>query len=456
MTFPTPNHGCRGGRAARGAGFVLIIVLWVAIGLVSIALYFANSMSFELRAADNRVAGLAADEAIEGAARYIATVLGNLETNGVLPDVTTYQNEAVPVGDAYFWLIGRDAQQEQQNRLVFGLVDEASKLNLNRAGTNLLEALPGMTPELAGAIIDWRDGNEDISPNGAESQAYALLRPAYLCKNTNFESVAELRLIAGMTMDVLCGEDANFNGVLDLNENDGDTTLPSDNRDGRLDPGLLEYLTVYTREPNRRSDGSPRVDIRTPQSRTNLQGVLRQKFEQQRANQIMANIGQRSVQSTLEFYIRSGMRAVEFEQIIDDITASSGDYIEGLVNVNTASETVLACIPGIGTTNAGLLVAYRETNPDQLASVAWVRDALGEDNTGAAIQAGRYFTTRSYQFTADIAAVGPYGRGYRRTRFVFDTADGTPKILFRQDLSHLGWALGRDIRQQLVLAQTKR
>ncbi|HEX7576490.1 MAG TPA: hypothetical protein VF430_00480, partial [Verrucomicrobiae bacterium] len=53
-------------------GSVLIIVLWVSLGLVSIALYFANSMTYELRASDNRVSGLAADQAIEGAARYVS------------------------------------------------------------------------------------------------------------------------------------------------------------------------------------------------------------------------------------------------------------------------------------------------------------------------------------------------------------------------------------------------
>jgi hypothetical protein len=32
-------------------------------------------------------------------------------------------------------------------------------------------------------------------------------------------------------------------------------------------------------------------------------------------------------------------------------------------------------------------------------------------------------------------------------RFVFDTADGAPRIVYRQDLSHLGWALGKQVRQ---------
>jgi hypothetical protein len=40
-----------------------------------------------------------------------------------------------------------------------------------------------------------------------------------------------------------------------------------------------------------------------------------------------------------------------------------------------------------------------------------------------------------------------FGRGYRRARFVFDTTEGTPKIIYRQSLSHLGWALGLETRQ---------
>src|SRR6185436_7278314 len=39
-------------------GSALIIVLWVAFGLVALTLYFGQSMTFELRAAENRVAAL--------------------------------------------------------------------------------------------------------------------------------------------------------------------------------------------------------------------------------------------------------------------------------------------------------------------------------------------------------------------------------------------------------------
>ena len=86
-----------------------------------------------------------------------------------------------------------------------------------------------------------------------------------------------------------------------------------------------------------------------------------------------------------------------------------------------------------------------------MTSVAWLVDALGPTSPAImALERGDYITTQSYQFTADIAALGPYGRGYRRTRFVFDISEGTPKILYRQDLSSLGWALGKKVRETWV------
>lgn len=48
---------------------VLVVVLWITAGLTALVLYFAASMSLELRASANRAADLAAGQAIEGAAR---------------------------------------------------------------------------------------------------------------------------------------------------------------------------------------------------------------------------------------------------------------------------------------------------------------------------------------------------------------------------------------------------
>jgi hypothetical protein len=79
-----------------------------------------------------------------------------------------------------------------------------------------------------------------------------------------------------------------------------------------------------------------------------------------------------------------------------------------------------------------------------------VADALSNDTN--AIAAGPFITTRSYQYTADIAAVGHHNRGYQRVRYVFDTSEGAPIIVRRQDLTHLGWALGKETRTELLAA----
>ncbi len=154
-----------------------------------------------------------------------------------------------------------------------------------------------------------------------------------------------------------------------------------------------------------------------------------------------------------------------FSRIASGITTSTNTYFRNRVNVNTANADVLTALfmglnnnmdQSTAETAAQTLVTYRQQNPDNLNSVAWVIDALGNNNpVVTALAAGDYMTTHSYQFTADIAAVGAYGRGYRRVKFVFDISDGTPKILYRQDLSRLGWALGDKVRETLFAKNTQ-
>lgn len=440
---------------ATERGSIFILVLWISFGMIVLALYFAHSMGFELRAADNRVAAVESEHAVNGAARYVSYILSNYATNGAVPDLSFYSAEDVPVGESTFWLIGRDATSLLSSDVPkFALVDEASKLNLNATNltADMLATLPGMTVELAAAIIDWRDSDSTATASGAEDDVYQRLTPARKCKNANFESVDELRLVYGATLDILFGEDLNRNGILDSNENDGDVSLPVDNRDGRLNPGLLEYVTVYSRQPNTTITGTNRLNVSNRQQLTTL---LTQKFGQQRANAIVGQLGGANTQfrSLLEFYARSGMSADEFAQIEGEVSASNASFIDGLVNVNTASEAVLACIPGIGLDKAPSLIAYRQSNSGQLNSMGWLKEVLSQEQM---VQAGPYVTGQSYQFSADVAALGHHGRGFQRTRFVFDTSEGTPKILFRQDLTSLGWALGAKVRDDLRLAKNLR
>ena len=437
------SGGMQKARTAN-VGAVLIIVLWVAFGLVSMVLYFGHTMVMQFRASEQNSAGIEAEQATEGAIRYISYMLTNSVLPGEIPPSDSHPSQGVMIGDAAFWLIGRSDRTDNQDIPTYGLVDECSKLNLNTATRQMLEFLPGMTYQLAGAIIDWRDSDSEITDNGAESEVYQRLTTPYLCKNAAFETVEELHLVYGGNMDVLYGEDVNLNGVLDLNENDGLNSPPTyDNRDGRLDSGVLEYLTIYSREPDIGTNGSARISVNSI-GQSQLSSLMQETFGQQRANAIQAGIAgfQGNIKSLLEFYIRSGMSIQEFEQIASEITVTNAT-VPGLVNVNTASAAVLSCIPGIGTENAEKLVNYRRGN-QSTNSIAWVAQVLDQTN---AITAGPYLTTRSFQFSADIVAMGRLGKGFRRTFVVFDVSDGKPKVIFRRDRSRLGWALGSETRQ---------
>jgi type II secretory pathway component PulK len=457
----------------RSRGSVLIIVLWVSIGLVSIALYFANSMTYELRASDNRVSGLVADQAIEGAARYVSYVLSLYATNGAVPVNTEFSCAAVPVGDAKFWLIGRDPGASLSGTAptepYFGLVDEGSKLNLNNANTNVLSYLPGMTVDFAQAILDWR------GTNGVVSLDYATL--GYYPKYAPFETVDELRLVYGADIGLLVGDDVNRNGVLDANETDS-TGM------GQLNSGLFEYTTVWTREPNFHADGSSLTNVNTATEPT-IQALLQNSGvgnATTMGTQIYRGIhpagagGVTPCNNILDLALRCqslGMSEADFAKIYNNVTTTNSTtvpYFRGRVNVNTASADVLTAL-FMGVNNnineqtasgaAQTLITYREQNPGSLNSIWWLIDALGNNNQviralagSTANSGGGYVTTKSFQFTADIAAVGPFGRGYRRVKFIFDTSEGTPIILYRQDLSRLGWALGDKARQTLVAKET--
>ena len=435
--------------ARRERASVLIIVLWVCIGLVSIALYFANQMTYELRAADNRVSGVMADQAIEGAARYLSLALQNYATNGAVPDNTQFKCEAVAVGDAKFWLIGRDPNEGNSTEPYFGLIDEGAKLNLNNVSTNVFQYLPNVTSDFADAIMDWR------GTNGIVSLDYASL--GYAPKYAPFETVDELRLVYGATADMLVGEDLNRNGALDANEKDL-------NSNGELDPGLFDDVTVYTREPNFHSDGSLMTNVNTA-ARSQIRSLLQNAgISTSYLDQLIAtNANARPYAGTLGFALRCknvGISSDGFAKLQGNVTviATTNAYIRNRVNVNTANFDVLTALfmganvdEQTAVSAAQTLVTYRRQNPGNLGSITWVIDALGNNNqVVTALAKHDWLTTRSYQFTADVAAIGPFGRGYRRVKFIFDVSDGSPKILYRQDLSRLGWALGEKTRQTLL------
>lgn len=445
----------RADNSFRRNASALVVVLWISFGLVSIALYFGHSMSLELKSSSNLVAGVQAEHTIDGAARYLEYLLANLPEQGRLPEPDLYPTEAVELGEGFFWFTGRDPAGQTRNQLnqipYFDLIDESGKLNLNTAiYTNLIK-LPYMTDELADAIVDWRDDDDEPEEAGAEDDVYLRMDTPYYAKNDRFESIEELRMLNGASEELLYGEDTNNNGLLDPNEDDGDQTPPNDNGDGRLDLGIMEYVTVYSREGTLQTNGEPRLILPALAGNQGRQAALtaiEDYFAENIGEDRFASLrpALNAATNLVDLYLRSEGNLDEFAQY-DDILTLSTNSLEGLINVNTASAEVLYTLPGLEWDDAESLVAYRASNPNNLTSVAWITEVLDED---VARQIGGRITDKGFQYTADISAVGRNGRGYRRTKMVFDISEDVPKIVYRREMSRAGWALGVETRQTLM------
>ena len=169
--------------------------------------------------------------------------------------------------------------------LRFGLQDESARLNINaltvieenwsglsalvaatgveeEATTDniavlLLLGLPGMTENVANAILDWLDEDDIERDNSFEFAYYSALPTPYEPSNGPIQSVEELLLVEGVTPTLLFGADANRNGLLDADEQQRFNV--SIDTPGAL--GWAAYLTVHSAEANKRNDGSFRINV---------------------------------------------------------------------------------------------------------------------------------------------------------------------------------------------------
>ena len=464
-------------RPQAREGVVLVLSLLVTIVLVGLALVFAREMRVEAAAAANRLAAAQARAIALGAARAVLALGDELPV------------DAVPVGGGAFWLL--QPNFEDDRTFAYGIVDECGKVNLNSAPSEILAALPGMDEAMAAAILDWRDSDDEPQPYGAESDYYLLLPDPYLCKNAPFETVEELLLLRDFTPIELYGEDMNRNGVLDYNENDASMTLPPDNQDGRLDRGLFDFVTVYSRTSLENlinlgtSGGSgtggpqpvsgapaapggppqPGGNASSPSGAASLEQALRKAVEQASQEGLLpqdrveavtaALLNARPARNLVELYLKSGLKLKEFNAVAPSLTTWQGEEKVGLINVNTAPKEVLAALPGIEESDADALISYRlsagsdsesEEGVDPLESPAWVAEVLDREK---AIRLGDFITTRSDQHSVDIVAVSGDGRAFERYRMVYDTSGAEPKTLLWQRLTHLGWPLDPEILSAL-------
>jgi general secretion pathway protein K len=165
-------------------GSVLLAVLFLA-GLLGI--FAAAASSVMNAAADSSrsfAEGIRGDAAMHSAIEYLVARTGS----GLKDAVGTALVDVGPI------------------KVILSVHDEAGRIDLNKAPPELIAGIfqqVGVSAETsrmyAARIVDWRDDDDDISPNGgAERGAYRAAGRVDGPRNGPFLSVAELTLVLGL------------------------------------------------------------------------------------------------------------------------------------------------------------------------------------------------------------------------------------------------------------------
>ncbi len=447
------------------------MILVAVLVVTALAAAVAAAVMFRARA---EVAASAA--AGRGEQAYTAALSGLTYTMAVLhryhadmevwydnPEIFQTHEVAQDAADTWYFTIYA-ASLDDEDQVRYGVTDEAAKLNLNTATEAMLAGLDLLTDDRLDCLLDYRDRDSEPRAAGAEQEYYDNLPYPYVIPNGPLSTVEELFMVKGFTAEVVYGEDANLNGRLDPNEDDGEDRLPPDNRDGRLDPGLRDLLTVHTVVRNEDRDGRRRINI----NRGKLPEDLGLSADTRRLVAVYVAEGNRFKHPAevvdLRFRLKKAHKAFpdlrpgqwmesalapgDLETLLDRTTASSKRRLVGLVNVNTARPETLAALPGLDEGLARQIVDVRSgLSADTKSTVAWLyTQHLLEPDVFKEV--APHLTARSGQFSLRCVGFGvPCGR-YRVLEAVVDLAGPAPRLACVRDVTRLGLPFALDPEQR--------
>ena len=407
-------------------GVILVVVLIVIVLLTLAVLTFSQFMTAQRRATNTTLRQSQARLLAESGIEYLRAMLlydqwTILELGGLYDNEAEFCGHIVTDGTVALSGFAAGTQISESNidfrdvgrfsviapaysedgllvgdYLRYGLVDESTKLNLRwvlqldlqqpGTGRTLLMRLPGVNEEIADSILDWIDDSSDEPREyGAKDEYYMSLDPPYYCRNGMPDSLAELVLVRGVTPKLLFGIDWNRNGIIDLGEPDEYALDEYDVIDGSLNLGLIQYLTLDSKESILTPGGLYKINVNM-EDLTELRSLLDERSEEddrwepswtdfiishrQQASQNQggqntgSGIGNTGggtgssntdgkIHSLLEFVGAQGSpfsddpgEMIEYGPILYDNLTTSDVPIVGRININQASRTLLEIFVG--------------------------------------------------------------------------------------------------------------
>lgn len=495
-----------------------LVVVMVVVALLSLAaLTFSQLMLAEREATELAGRRLQARELAESGIDYVRYLLSQDETSldelgGIYNNVYQLSGNLV-VDDldlrdrGRFAVISPNMENGYYSGIRYGLEDESTKLNLNvvaqidaqqsGTGREILLKLPGMTEEIADAILDWIDADDETREFGAESDYYSTLVPGYAPKNGPLDSIDELLLVRDVTPWLLYGVDGNRNNNPDGTEPDSQSLVDVDNTDGSLNSGWAAYLTVHSFESNASEEGEEKIDL----NQDDLEALYDELAEALSADWAAFIVGLRQngnssgtnprqppypAKNEINFGNTNGDNAsttsntissvldlvgvstqlnvqnnvdpsgkvalapileegpdlaTELPKLLDAVTVSTEETLAGRININQASRTVLLTIPGMTEEAADNILYNRiedplEADDDQAYSVWPLIKGAVDLATMKSLEP--YVCTGGAVYRAQIVGYYDGGGPSARLEVLFDATQSPPAVLSWNDISHLG------------------
>ena len=505
-----PNH-------SRRSGIVLVMVV-VVVAIMALSSYgYTLMMQTEneatLLSGDRIQARLLVDSGVEHVRLFLAQGDEYIEQyGGIFENPDWFQGVLVREDEDRrkmgFISVLCPAMTEEgvQSGSRFGLQDESVRLNLNiltladayaeNGGRTLLMALPNMTEDVADAILDWIDDDDEAREYGCEfNDYYKGLNPTYTPKNGPLDTVEELLLVRGVTPELLFGADANHNGIIDLEEQQAAGEYEEDQV-----LGWANYLTLFSKEKNYTRAGLQRININgsnLEQLYNDLSSVMREEWasyivayrifgpytpsdDDETDGIVTGDDLDLSAEGTTTFVqvldlvdtfvkvdvdgdeviiespINSGALGLALPVLMDNLSIYDQPVITGRLNINQCSRQLLLGLPGM-----------TEEIADDIISV---RDMVLDDPEGADLNRNweswilaegivtleemklmlPFITASGNVYRAEVVGFFAEGKISSRASVVFDTTDLFPRILFWRDKSHLSLGYTKEFLGAIV------
>lgn len=399
-------------------GFATFLVLWVIV-IAAVVLTAVEASSFR-QAAQGRDA-LARTRAYWAARAGLEATIARLEhgtESGDASDPYLILDDMAAVATGALAGVEYRVAWSGRNGDILGPADAHAKLNVNALSTDSLMLLTFMTEDVADAIQDWVDVDEDVRPFGAEFGQYQTLPFPYLPRNAPMRSLLELELILGVPPEYVRGEDWNLNGMLDPNEDDGDDSWPPDNRDGVLEGEWSSILTTASRDGGLGASGQARVDLSVADASELTQRI---NVDATQAD-VIINYVSLAANASLADFIRTNLNQLrnpstnqvlnqsaiplsrdQLAALLNETTIGSeaAGPRPGKLNINTCEPEVLEYLPQIDALLADAIIAERSARTFGFASVVDLLDVPGMTR-GRLAQMYALLDVRSNVFIATI------------------------------------------------------